>query len=119
MLVSELLSFKTDLLALQEVDRLEHLLPHLPAYANVQAKGRGKAHGLVILYRKEMFEKVEEKVVMLDEEEVRSGGEEMEGKTKRGGTRETKNIGLVVGLKRSEDRGGSGMVSRWDLLACL
>jgi len=83
------------------------MLPHLPHYSHVEAKGRGKAHGLVILYRTSMFTKFgEEKVIVLDEQEVREDGE---AKRRRGGTRETKNIGLMVALERKE--GGGGVVS--------
>ncbi|KAL7409135.1 Endonuclease/exonuclease/phosphatase [Mrakia frigida] len=107
MLISELSSFQTDILCLQEVDRLSFMLPHLPAYSHVEAKGRGKAHGLVILYRSSMFAKVgEEKVIVLDEQEVRGDGE---AKRRRGGTRETKNIGLMVALERKE--GGGGVIA--------
>lgn len=54
-----------------------------------------------------MFTKVgEEKVIVLDEQEVRGDGE---AKRRRGGTRETKNIGLMVALERKE--GGGGVVS--------
>lgn len=82
------------------------MLPYLPAYSHTEAKGRGKAHGLVILYRTALLNKIGEKVVVLDEAEVQQGAE---GKTRRGGTRETKNIALLVALERKE--GGGGVVS--------
>lgn len=90
----------------------------MPYDSCVQAKGRGKQHGLVIAYRSERLKFKASKVVYLDEEELSPSGEaDGDGKSesweeqveeqrrRRGGTRQTKNVGLIVGL---EDTGREG-----------
>lgn len=111
MLISEITSFKTDILCLQECDRLEAFLPYLPTLEATSAKGPGKKHGLVILHARENFDKVGERVLRLDEAEIRDEKEEGgEPRWRRAGSRETRNIGLMVALKRKGDEGG--IVSR-------
>ena len=75
---------------------------------------------MAVVFDRRRFRVVErgEKVVQFDLEEVRSGdgGEEGAGGTeedkarwRRAGTRETKNIGLIVGLE-FVGRGGKGLI---------
>lgn len=96
----------------------------MPYDACVQAKGRGKQHGLVVLYRTERFGFKSSRIVHLDEEELSPGdgkAEEPDGRDgaewqrwadeqrrRRGGTRQTKNVGLIVGLEDKESRGEEG-----------
>lgn len=86
-------------------------------YKTVQARGPRKKHGLAIVYDSNKFELAGEyRVVRYDEEFISAGlppgslgNENQEGQTeqdkrdeerkRRGGTRQTKNIGLVVGLE--------------------
>ena len=99
----------------------------------VQARGHGKQHGLVVAYRSERFGFKGSRTVYLDEEELSplrqdgsgainghingdtngqaEGSEEkrsvqaVDKRRRRGGTRQTKNVGLIVGL---EDKGREG-----------
>jgi hypothetical protein len=91
-----------------------------PRYSAIQARGTRKKHGLAIVYdhRKFCVVKQGERVVRYDEESIRplegSGVKEEEKsleeeRKKRGGTRQTKNIGLVVGLE-FVDRPGKGVI---------
>lgn len=113
------------LLISQECDRLPDLIQAMPYDACVQAKGRGKQHGLVICYRSERFGFKGSRIVHLDEEDLSPspGGPEeepdgMDGaawqrwsdeqRRKRGGTRQTKNVGLIVGLEDKERKGKGG-----------
>jgi RNA exonuclease NGL2 len=101
----------------------------MPYDACIQAKGRGKQHGLVVLYRSERFGFKGSRVVHLDEEELTPGdGDEPEPdgrdaaawqrwvdeqRRRRGGTRQTKNVGLIVGLEdkaRTEGGGAGGVI---------
>ncbi|CED84893.1 Transcriptional effector CCR4-related protein [Phaffia rhodozyma] len=111
MLISELDAYAADIICLQEVDRLESLIPHIPTHKVTKAKGHRKRHGLVILHRDALFEKLAEKTIYLDELEPRDSATEAEAEGKppawkRGGTRETKNIGLLACLKRKNGKGG-------------
>jgi len=55
----------------------------------------------MILFKKELFEPHSHKTVYYDDEEVRHGSLERDSSTWRGGaSRATKNIGLIVALKR-------------------
>ena len=75
----------------------------------MEAKGHGKQHGLVVLYRKARYRVRASKTVYLDEEYIHpevdgapasSGDADMdETRRRRGGTRKTKNVGVVVALE--------------------
>lgn len=93
---------------LQEVDQLSALSPHLTTYSVTTGSGRKKRHGLVILHRTTVFDLAGKELVYLDEAEVREGGGdgEQEARRRRAGTRETKNIGLMVALKDKKGKGG-------------
>ena len=91
---------------MQECDRLKDLATALPDHAYVPTSGRGKMHGLVVFYRKERFRVRAKRTVFLDEEELSLDGEGDE-RRRRGGTRQTKNVGLMVAL---EDIVGSASI---------
>ncbi|KAK4684307.1 RNA exonuclease NGL2, partial [Tremellales sp. Uapishka_1] len=97
-----------DIICLQECDRLNDILPSLPNHAFVKASGYEKQHGLVVLYNSDRFRVCGAKTLNLDQEEVSSGAGD-EARTRRGGSRQTKNVGLVVGLEEI-DGNGSGIV---------
>ena len=115
----------------QECDRLPDLINSMPYDACVQAKGRGKQHGLVIAYKSERFGFRGTRVIHLYEEEISPLPEgevdvddeddgrdakkwqrgEDERRRRRGGTRQTKNVGLMVGLEDKERAGkGEGVI---------
>jgi len=91
----------------QEVDRLEKLLPLLGdrGYVHAYAAGRGKSHGCMIIHRESKFEKLHEHIVHFDEcslhEAVTTGEESPEVLRRlRGGSRRTNNIALMVALRK-------------------
>jgi hypothetical protein len=90
----------------QEVDQLPALRPHLTEYTATEGRGRNKRHGLVVLHRSALFTAAASEVVYLDEAEVREGGGEDEARWRRAGTRETKNVGLLVALRNKSGDGG-------------
>ncbi|EIW72340.1 hypothetical protein TREMEDRAFT_41666 [Tremella mesenterica DSM 1558] len=109
LLLSELAYYASaDIICLQECDRLNDLIISFPHHEAVQAFGHGKSHGLVTLYRRSIFRVKAQKVIHLDEGELSlsppSLGEDG-GRQRRGGTRLTKNIGLVVALERNDGTG--------------
>ena len=75
----------------------------LPTHDHVDTKGRGKLHGLVVMYRSDRFKTRASQTVYLDEERL----SDKDGQEGRGGSRQTKNVGLIVGL---EDKDGKGIV---------
>jgi RNA exonuclease NGL2 len=101
MLYNEILSHAADIACLQEVDRLEKLIPVLEGagYSHTYAAGPRKKHGCLIAYSKDRFTKIDERVVCYDDEEIRTDGDD---KARRGCSFRTKNIGLMLALKRNE-----------------
>lgn len=98
---------RTDaVLLLQEVDCLEKLLPRLETagYSHRFAAGRGKKHGCLIAFKKDLYTFVSEEVVHYDEEIVRSHQDE---RARRGSSFKTKNIGFLVAVKNkvNEEQG--------------
>jgi RNA exonuclease NGL2 len=93
----------------QEVDRLDQFLPHLPDHESVSAKGSKKLHGLVVLYRTAIFKVKATKTLYLDDEYLLQtsvdgpAAESTERRRRRGGTRQTKNIALLVALEMLDD----------------
>ena len=82
----------------------------MPEHGHVESKGHGKLHGLVVLYRSAKYFVKASKTIYLDEEHVdpststaESEVDEAEQRRRRGGTRQTKNIALVVALQEVED----------------
>ncbi|KIM21538.1 hypothetical protein M408DRAFT_29497 [Serendipita vermifera MAFF 305830] len=104
MLSCEILTYDTDVLCLQEVDRLDVLLPAIQhRYSHVYAAGRKKQHGCMVLFKTELFDLHSSQTIYYDEEDVRQGEIEDESKVdlwRRGTSRITKNIALIVALKR-------------------
>ncbi|KAJ9099774.1 hypothetical protein QFC21_003772 [Naganishia friedmannii] len=129
MLAQELTEYEGDIICLQEVDRLEYMLSYLPNHKAIRASGPGKLHGLVILYNHNKFIVRSTKTVYYDEEftqggvqpekksALANGGEDEENrkerksrwKKARGGTRQTRNIGLMAALEWV-DNPNSGIV---------
>jgi RNA exonuclease NGL2 len=101
MLYNEILSHAADIICLQEVDRLEKLLPVLAdaGYSHKYAAGPMKKHGCLIAYGKDKFTKVDEKVVYYDDEVVRTIGDD---RARRGCSFRTKNIGSILALKAND-----------------
>lgn len=94
---------------MKECDRLKDLMHSLPFDSCVQGRGRNKQHGLVIMYREDRMDFVASKLVHLDEEFLsppsstsqsagQGGLDEDEKRRRRGGSRQTKNVGLMVAL---------------------
>ncbi|GLB36236.1 putative endonuclease exonuclease phosphatase [Lyophyllum shimeji] len=98
MLYRELLATEADVLCLQEVDRLEKLLPVLEqaGYAYHYAAGPAKKHGCLIAFKEELYTMLSTKTVHYDDEAVRSDGDE---KARRGKSFHTRNIGSLVSLQ--------------------
>ncbi|KAG6845766.1 hypothetical protein H0H87_003820 [Tephrocybe sp. NHM501043] len=98
MLYRELLSTQADILCLQEVDRLEKILPALEkaGYAHHYATGPGKKHGCLIAFKEETYAMISSKTVFYDSEQVRDDGD---GNGRCGRSFHTKNIGSLVALQ--------------------
>ncbi|GFZ46087.1 hypothetical protein JCM24511_04333 [Saitozyma sp. JCM 24511] len=94
-----------DVICLQECDRLDDLLSATPSHSHVKVSGPGKLHGIVILYRTPRFTVRSFRTIFLDDEEL-SPSLEGDGRRRRGGTRQTRNVGLVVALDDHESGGG-------------
>lgn len=125
--LAEMKAYPADVVCLQEVDRIDLVLPNLPEgfrYSSVRANGPGKLHGLVILFREDRFRVKEKKVVNYDLSEISAlddsaspsdlatdatPNQKQSRRKARGGTRLTRNIGLIVSLERI-DKPGSGVI---------
>ncbi|KAF9452686.1 Endonuclease/exonuclease/phosphatase [Macrolepiota fuliginosa MF-IS2] len=102
MLQEELLSQDASILCLQEVDRLEKVLPILDqaGYLHRYAAGRRKKHGCLIAFKRKLFEQVHERVVFYDEQPIRDVEDE---RAQRGHSFNTRNIGLILALRFRDD----------------
>ncbi|EAU93062.2 hypothetical protein CC1G_06782 [Coprinopsis cinerea okayama7 len=102
MIHQEIQRLDADVLCLQEVDRMDKLGPMLEAagYSYRYATGPKKLHGCLIAFKASKFVFDEEKVVYYDDEDVRSEGGEAH---RRGKSFQTRNIGLIVAVKRKEN----------------
>ncbi|WVQ97282.1 hypothetical protein IAU59_004393 [Kwoniella sp. CBS 9459] len=99
-----------DVICLQECDRLKEFSSSLPHHAFVKGSGPGKQHGLVIFYRSSRFFVRASKLIHLDLEELSpastapdQSGDDEGARKRRGGSRQTKNVGLIVALQDVED----------------
>jgi RNA exonuclease NGL2 len=102
------------------VDRLDVLLKYLAPgrYDHTFASGKGKKHGLAILYKQDLFIKYAEKIIYYDEENVRDGHFEDQSldeaahiRWRRGVTRTTRNIGFIVALRNTRDQASGYIVA--------
>ncbi|KAH6917297.1 Endonuclease/exonuclease/phosphatase [Coprinopsis sp. MPI-PUGE-AT-0042] len=95
----EIARLDADVFCMQEVDRLERLGPMLEkaGYSFRFATGPKKRHGCLIAYKASLFELEGERIVFYDDEEVRLEGTEEQ---KKGKSFVTKNIALIVSLRR-------------------
>jgi len=102
MVHQELLSEGSDIMCLQEVDRLEKIIPLLESshYSHVYAAGFKKNHGCMIAFKQAKFAKLAHHVVDYDQEEIRPDGDRH---ARQGRTFRTRNIGLIVALKSIKD----------------
>lgn len=75
----------------------------MPEHTPLQAKGRGKKHGLVILYRTSRFAVDEQRVLSLDDERLSESSNPV---TARGVSRQTKNIALLAALRDKQNDDG-------------
>jgi mRNA deadenylase 3'-5' endonuclease subunit Ccr4 len=91
---------------MQEVDRLEKLIPVLEkaGYAHHYASGPGKKHGCLIAFKTKQYSLHATKLVTYDDKEIRSEGDEQ---TRRGRSFQTRNIGSLIALSSNllEGRG--------------
>jgi len=100
MLFKEILSADADILCLQEVDRLEKLIPVLEEarYAHVYAAGPKKKHGCLIGFRKDTLEIRDQFVLHYDDTDAHADG--AEPSLSKGLSHRTKNIANVVALEK-------------------
>lgn len=96
-----MLRLNASLLRLQEVDRLEKLLPVLArsGYSHHYASGPGKKHGCLIAFKADRYSKVDETLVEYDEQDVCLL--ESQTTSRRASTFRTRNIGSIVALKET------------------
>ncbi|KAK1232702.1 RNA exonuclease ngl2 [Marasmius sp. AFHP31] len=105
MIYKEILTCEADILCLQEVDRLEKLLPILEkaGYTHRYASGPRKLHGCLIAYKRDLYELAGQRTIFYDEQEVRTDGEE---DCRRGSSFRTKNIGHIISLRNKKNNQG-------------
>ncbi|TFK77012.1 Endonuclease/exonuclease/phosphatase [Pluteus cervinus] len=98
LLHAELLMHGADIMCLQEVDRVELLLPVLEGagYRAHHAAAPSKKHGCLIAYKHECFTKTFEKVIYYDNEQLHADGED---NYRRGSSFRTRNIGFAAVLR--------------------
>ncbi|PPQ88628.1 hypothetical protein CVT25_010204 [Psilocybe cyanescens] len=90
-----------DILCLQEVDRLEKLLPMLEkaGYSHCYASGPRKLHGCLIAFKKDLYSMVSERVIFYDDQTMGTNPTS----TLTGGSFKTRNIGYMLALKSNVD----------------
>ncbi|KAH0838377.1 Endonuclease/exonuclease/phosphatase [Lanmaoa asiatica] len=100
MLHAEILSHDADILCMQEVDRLDKLLPalDLAGYAFSYASGTDKPHGCLIAYKSAMFRSIHEVTIEYDKLEVHNVPE-LSTQARIGASHQTKNIAKIVALQ--------------------
>ncbi|KAI0286945.1 Endonuclease/exonuclease/phosphatase [Russula aff. rugulosa BPL654] len=100
MLFKEIISADADILCLQEVDRLEKLIPVLEEanYGHVYAAGPRKKHGCLIGFRRDFLAIRDQFVLHYDDIDIRNDhGTEL---SRKGLSFRTKNIANIVVLER-------------------
>lgn len=104
MLEAELERFRSvDVICLQECDKLAELSSAVPDHEAIEARGVGKAHGCVVLYKRSRFDAAAQLVISLDDEDL--SPEAASESARRGISRQTKNIALGVALGEKENPG--------------
>ncbi|OCH95803.1 Endonuclease/exonuclease/phosphatase [Obba rivulosa] len=105
MLYREILSHNADIYCLQEVDRVEKLLPILEkaGYSTVFKAGPRKKHGCLIAFDKGKYTCSREAMVLYDEQPVRDDGS---NRARVGSSFRTKNVANLVALRRSGTEDG-------------
>ncbi|KAF8507186.1 Endonuclease/exonuclease/phosphatase [Russula emetica] len=100
MLFKEILSADADILCLQEVDRLEKLIPVLEEanYGHVYAAGPRKKHGCLIGFRKDLLAIRDQFILHYDDIDIRN--DHGTGLSSKGLSFRTKNIANIVALER-------------------
>jgi RNA exonuclease NGL2 len=95
--------------SLQEVDRLDKLLPFLEraGFSHHYAAGPRKKHGCLIAFKPEMYSLVDSKLLSLDDQGVREEGSES---ARTGRSFMTKNIANLVGLASVGMGGTEGII---------
>jgi RNA exonuclease NGL2 len=95
---------------LQEVDRLEKLLPviEMAGYSHHYASGPSKKHGCLIAFKKKQYSVHVTKLVTYDDEEIRTDGDEQ---ARRGRSFQTRNIGSLLALKSNQIEGQGVVVA--------
>ncbi|KAG6877637.1 hypothetical protein C0993_005346 [Termitomyces sp. T159_Od127] len=94
---------------LQEVDRLEKIIPVLKeaGYAYHYAAGPGKKHGCLIAFKEQLYTMISTKTVLYDTEEVRGDGDDT---ARRGKSFDTKNIGSLISLQSNMAGKAEGVI---------
>ncbi|KAL4064917.1 Endonuclease/exonuclease/phosphatase [Scleroderma yunnanense] len=102
MIHSEIVASTADIICLQEVDRLDRLLPVLESagYSHSYAAGPLKPHGCLIAFKRDAFRNINEKVIQYDNIEVREDTAGVSLEARIASTHRTKNIGFLVALER-------------------
>ncbi|KIJ68350.1 hypothetical protein HYDPIDRAFT_165219 [Hydnomerulius pinastri MD-312] len=101
MIHAEILSHDADILCMQEVDRLDKLLPMLEnaGYSHTYTAGPGKPHGCLVAYKQNMFQKADAQMIQYDNLEVRLDAE-ASTEARIGSSHRTTNIASIVALER-------------------
>jgi len=106
MISAEVLATDADIICLQEVDRLEKLLPSLrESYGHSFTCGKEKKHGCAILYRNCAFTKVNETTVYYDEERLNHDSQHQNEASFL-----TRNVGLIVALQHNGPLEPEGLI---------
>ncbi|KAG9004445.1 hypothetical protein FRB90_010881 [Tulasnella sp. 427] len=107
LLPREVLTYNPDIACLQEVDRLDELLPFLwsAGYSYTYASGPQKPQGCMIIWKADAFHKLTKKSIFYDDEDVNSllYGDDGKRPKRIASTTVTGNIGLIVALARKDD----------------
>ncbi|KAF9532016.1 Endonuclease/exonuclease/phosphatase [Crepidotus variabilis] len=103
----EILRQNADILCLQEVDRLEKLLPLLQraGYSERYASGPGKKHGCLVAFKKDLYTLFASKTIYYDDEDVDVDTDE----PRRRSSFRTRNVANLVALKRN-DHSRTGLI---------
>ncbi|KAF8560438.1 endonuclease exonuclease phosphatase [Imleria badia] len=100
MLHAEILSHQADILCMQEVDRLDKLLPalDLAGYAYSYASGPDKPHGCLIAYKNTIFRSIHEATIEYDKLEAKRNPE-LSTQARIGSSHRTRNIANILALQ--------------------